>query len=239
VVGGIVEVLAPVEAEPADVALDRVDVLLALLRRVRVVEPEVTAAAEFLGDAEVQADGLGVADVEVAVGLRGKARHDPVAEAARPGVLGHQLADEVRGLGGGRLGHGLDPITPRSRLEGRPRSGQEVGDADVGLVARARGGGRACELPAWILVASPRRRTDGADDPSSGRSTPRRAPARAAPAVEAGRGTTGEDRPEADAGGPARLRPPARSRAACDAPGSARGHPPVRGLAGWRPNRID
>ena len=46
VVRRVVEVLAPVEAEPADVALDRVDVLLLLLDRVRVVEAEVAAAAE-------------------------------------------------------------------------------------------------------------------------------------------------------------------------------------------------
>ena len=49
VVRRVVEVLAPVEAEPADVGLDRVDVLLLLLLRVRVVEAEVAAAAELLG----------------------------------------------------------------------------------------------------------------------------------------------------------------------------------------------
>ena len=47
VVRGEVEVLAPVEAEPADVGLDGVDVLLLLLDRVRVVEAQVAAAAEL------------------------------------------------------------------------------------------------------------------------------------------------------------------------------------------------
>ncbi len=47
VVGRVVEVLAPVEPEPADVRLDGVDVLLLLLGRVRVVEAEVAAAAEL------------------------------------------------------------------------------------------------------------------------------------------------------------------------------------------------
>ena len=47
VVGREVEVLAPVEAEPADVRLDRVDVLLLFLDRVGVVEAQVAAAAEF------------------------------------------------------------------------------------------------------------------------------------------------------------------------------------------------
>ena len=42
-----VEVLAPVEAEPAHVGLDGVDVLLLLLDRVGVVEAQVAAAAEL------------------------------------------------------------------------------------------------------------------------------------------------------------------------------------------------
>ena len=75
VVGGVKQVLAPVEAEPAHVALDRVDVLLLLLGRIGVVEAQVAAPAELLGDAEVQADRLGVADVQVAVRLGRKAGH--------------------------------------------------------------------------------------------------------------------------------------------------------------------
>ena len=48
VVGGEVQVLAPVEAEPAHVLLDGVDVLLLLLDGVGVVEAQVAAAAELL-----------------------------------------------------------------------------------------------------------------------------------------------------------------------------------------------
>ena len=77
VVGGVVEVLAPVEAEPAHVLLDGVDVLLLFLGGVRVVEAQVAAAAELLGDPEVQADRLGVAEVEVAVGLGREAGDRP------------------------------------------------------------------------------------------------------------------------------------------------------------------
>ena len=65
--------LAPVEAEPAHVALDGVDIFLLLLGRIGIVEAQVTAAAEFLGDAEIQADRLGVADMQIAVRLRRKA----------------------------------------------------------------------------------------------------------------------------------------------------------------------
>jgi hypothetical protein len=75
VVGGVAEAL-PLEAEPADVGLDGVDVLLLFFFGVGVVEAQVGLAAELVGEAEVDADGLGVADVEVAVGLGGKAGLD-------------------------------------------------------------------------------------------------------------------------------------------------------------------
>ena len=107
VVRGVVQVVAPVEAQPAHVALDGVDVLLLLLHRVGVVEAEVAVAAELLRDAEVQADGLGMADVQVAVGLGREAGDDAVV-APFAQVGGDDVADEVAALGGrGKLGaHG-------------------------------------------------------------------------------------------------------------------------------------
>ena len=101
VVGGVVEMLAPVEAEPADVFLDRVDVLLLLLDRVGVVEAQVAAAAELLGDPEVERDRLGVAEVEVSVRLRREARHD-LRDSALAHVGGDDLADEIASFGRGR-----------------------------------------------------------------------------------------------------------------------------------------
>src|SRR5262245_9666697 len=73
IIRGMIEVLAPIEAEPAHVTFDRVDVFLLLLGGVGVVEAQVAAAAELFGDAEVEADRLGMADVQVAVGLGRKA----------------------------------------------------------------------------------------------------------------------------------------------------------------------
>src|SRR5262249_58053429 len=58
VVRCVEQVVAPVEAEPADVLLDGLDVFDVFLERVGVVEAQVADAAEFLGDAEVQADTL-------------------------------------------------------------------------------------------------------------------------------------------------------------------------------------
>ena len=94
IVGGVIEVLAPVEAQPAHVALDGVDILLLLLGRVGVVEAQVAAAAELLRHAEIEADRLGVADVQVAVGLRRKAR-DHRLRPPRIEVGANDVANEV------------------------------------------------------------------------------------------------------------------------------------------------
>ena len=121
VVAGVEQVLAPVEPQPADVGHDRVDVLLLLLGRVRVVEPEVAGAAELAGDAEVEGDRLRVPDVEVAVRLgreAGDGRRDP----PRGDVGADDLADEVaplgrvgrRGSGGGVGRHGPVDGTERA-----------------------------------------------------------------------------------------------------------------------------
>ena len=121
VVGRLVVVLAPVEAEPADVLLDRVDVFHLFLGGVGVVHAQVAAALEFQGEAEVEADRLGVADVEVAVGLRGEARGNRgVLAGGEVGV--DDLLDEVavrfRGHGG-RGGRGRP--SPRNRRKGLGR----------------------------------------------------------------------------------------------------------------------
>ena len=97
VVGGVAQPL-PLEAEPADVALDGVDVLLLFFFGVGVVEAQVGLAAELIGKAEVEADGLGVADVQVAVGLGWKARLDRgVAVLLGAHVLGDHVAEKIGG----------------------------------------------------------------------------------------------------------------------------------------------
>ena len=57
----------------------------------------MTDPVVLLGNTEVQADGLGMADVEEAVGLRGKSGDDVVVLAGFE-VFGDDLADEVEGF---------------------------------------------------------------------------------------------------------------------------------------------
>ncbi|GIX61052.1 uncharacterized protein BcabD6B2_04870 [Babesia caballi] len=94
VVGGEVEVLAPVVAQPAHVVLDGLNVHGLLGGRVGVVEAHVRAPAEHLRELEVEADGLGVADVQVTVGLGREARDD-LLDATLGHVALHDLVDEV------------------------------------------------------------------------------------------------------------------------------------------------
>ena len=86
---------APIETEPAHVALDGVDIFLRFLGRVGVVETQMAMAAEFLRDAEIETDRLGMADMEIAVRLRRKAR-DHAFLPPRMQVLLDDVADEIQ-----------------------------------------------------------------------------------------------------------------------------------------------
>src|SRR5204862_7408850 len=90
---------------------DRVDVLLTLLGGVGVVEAQMTAAAVVARQTEVDADRLGVTDVQVAVGLGRKARDDLPADPAAAVVLLDDLPNEI---GPRRFAHRPDRITALS-----------------------------------------------------------------------------------------------------------------------------
>ena len=99
----------PLEAEPAQVAFDRLGVAAVLADGVGVVEAQVAAAAERRGDAEIQANGFGVADMEIAVGFRREAGDDP-GDAAGGEVGGDGPGNEIAWRG--RRGH--SPPAPPS-----------------------------------------------------------------------------------------------------------------------------
>src|SRR5262245_8785167 len=94
IIGRVVEMVAPVEAEPVHVGLDGVDILLLLLGGIGVVEAQVAAATELLRQAEIERDRFGVADVKIAVWLRRKPRHDRLVAPGRE-VGANDVADEV------------------------------------------------------------------------------------------------------------------------------------------------
>ena len=78
------------------------------------------------GEAEVQADGLGVADVQVAIRLRREPRDDHAAVLPCLHIGGDDLTDEVeagrRGVVGGRMGHGSIESRDECRFKVQSRS---------------------------------------------------------------------------------------------------------------------
>ena len=103
----IVARLAPVKTQPFDRVDDGVDVFHLLFFRVGVVKPQVAHAAVVARQAKVEADALGVADVQVAIRLGREAGADfcgvqltsglvrGVARAARPAAGGVGAVGEV------------------------------------------------------------------------------------------------------------------------------------------------
>ena len=80
-----------------DVFADRINKFLVLLGGVGVVETEVGLAVIFLSDAEVEANGLGVADMQVAVGFGRKTGMHTSAVLAVGDVAFDNLFDKVEG----------------------------------------------------------------------------------------------------------------------------------------------
>jgi hypothetical protein len=93
---GVEQPFLPIESEPTHVGLDRIDVLDLLGGRIGVVEAQVAQAAEAPREPEVEADRLGVPDVEVAVGFGRKARVDAASVLAAGDVVAHSLFDEMQ-----------------------------------------------------------------------------------------------------------------------------------------------
>ncbi len=96
VVRRVEELVGPVESEPAHVFHDRVDVLDVFLGRIGVVEAEMADAAVLLRQAEIQADALGVPDVQIPVRLGWEAGDDASVVLLRTKVVFDDVADEVR-----------------------------------------------------------------------------------------------------------------------------------------------
>ena len=102
VVAGKVMVRTPVESEPTHRLLDGIDKLLVFFCGVGVVEPKMTAAGIALGQAKVQADGFGVAEMEIAIGLGRKASNE-FFDTTSLQVVFNDVSEEVlcfRGCGG-------------------------------------------------------------------------------------------------------------------------------------------
>jgi hypothetical protein len=97
VIRGIVQVVAPVKAEPTHVCLNRFDVLDVFSGGIGIIEPQMThTAGIFRRHAEVEANGFGVSDVQITVGLRREAGDDAPMMFVGSEVFGNNAANKVR-----------------------------------------------------------------------------------------------------------------------------------------------
>src|SRR5580698_10899609 len=92
----------PAVDQPFHVGGDGIDVLNFFLGRVGVVHAQVTLAAELAGNAEIQADGFRVADMQIAVGLGRETCYGRLVFARRD-VLADGFTDEIVRFGRGRI----------------------------------------------------------------------------------------------------------------------------------------
>ena len=104
---GCPKLLVPLKSEPADILFDAVDVLRVLLDRIGVVIAQVAAAAVLLRRSEVEADRLGMPDVQVAVGFRRKTRIHLGVSAGRQ-IFVDKVVYKV-GFGGFVISHLVTP----------------------------------------------------------------------------------------------------------------------------------
>ena len=86
---------APVKAEPLYVIDDGIGVLDILFLGIGVVHAQMAAAAVLLSQAEVEAYGFGVADMEIAVRLRGEPGHHLAVVLAGADILVYDILDEI------------------------------------------------------------------------------------------------------------------------------------------------
>ncbi|OQA32217.1 MAG: hypothetical protein BWY57_02122 [Betaproteobacteria bacterium ADurb.Bin341] len=94
-VGRAIKPVTPVKSEPADILLDVLGIFIGLLGRIRIVHTQMTPTAELLRHAEIDADRLGVSDVDIAVGLRRKTRHHVSACPPSRDILGNPLLEKM------------------------------------------------------------------------------------------------------------------------------------------------
>ena len=70
------DLTGPLKAQPGDVVFDGVDVFLVFFLGVGVIKAQVALTAELFSHAKVEADGFGMAHMQVAIGFRRKTGND-------------------------------------------------------------------------------------------------------------------------------------------------------------------
>ena len=78
-----------------DIVFDRFHVFDVLFDRIAVIEAQVAAAFEFGGDPKIEADGLGMADMQIAIGLRRETGGHPPIVFSCFLIFDNDISDEI------------------------------------------------------------------------------------------------------------------------------------------------
>ena len=87
--------LRPLKPQPCDVLLDRTNELVALLLGIGIVEAQVALTAKLLGDAEIEANRFGVADLQITIWLGREACLHTSIVLTSCHVGSHHLANKI------------------------------------------------------------------------------------------------------------------------------------------------
>ena len=86
------------KTQPVNIRLNGADVLILFLLGIGVVKTQIAAPAKLAGQAEIETDGLGMTDMQVTVGLGGKAGYHGLDHTLIE-VFGNDLLDKILWLG--------------------------------------------------------------------------------------------------------------------------------------------
>ena len=95
VIGRILQMLAPIETQPRHAVANRIDIFLRFLFRIGIVETQVTQTTVIMRNTEIQANALGVADVQIAIGLGRETRFHTSVPFSGTIIFVDNIADKI------------------------------------------------------------------------------------------------------------------------------------------------
>ncbi len=96
IIRSIIQTVFPVKPQPADIFLNGLHIFDFFLAGIGVIKAQVADAAEFGRQTEIQADGFGMTDVQIAVWLRRKPGHDLPVVFVGLKVIDDDVSNKIR-----------------------------------------------------------------------------------------------------------------------------------------------
>ena len=114
IVAGKLLLTIPGEPKPLHILLDRLDVLILFLLGIGIIEAQIATAVIAFGNPEVQADRLGMTNMQVPIGFRWKTGHHLAVVFTFCKVTVDDLSDKIAGRF--RFAHGSWPVRKAESL---------------------------------------------------------------------------------------------------------------------------